>query len=188
MEAPPTKAAVTRERVLSVAAVEFARDGYAGTSMRRIAAAAGIQAGSVYFHFDSKDDLLIEIARQGTAVTLERARAAEAALGPDAPTAARLRAAIRVHLQTLGDHGAHAAAVIRVLDEAPAAVRDEHRRRNRTYSRWWLTLIRAAQTDGTLDPTLDPRLVRDLVFGMLNAGSGRPVDEVSSAVGRLLGI
>lgn len=182
----PTKAAATRQRLLAVAAEEFAQHGYAGASLRGIAAAAGMQAGSVYFHFPSKDDLLIEVARQGTAVTLERVQAADAALGPDAPVAERLREAIRVHVETLEDHGALAAAVIRVIDQAPPAVRDEHRRRDRAYARWWLALIRAAQADGTLSPEVDSRAARDVIFGMLNAKADRHAEQIIDTVTGLL--
>ena len=43
------------------AATLFLRQGYAETSLRHIARAAGMQAGSVYYHFESKDEILEEM-------------------------------------------------------------------------------------------------------------------------------
>lgn len=52
---PQVRGAVTRERLLEVALDEFVRHGYHGTSMRQIAAAAGLAVGGIYNHFSSKE-------------------------------------------------------------------------------------------------------------------------------------
>ena len=57
-----------RRRVLDAAAELFVTQGYAGTTLRQIAAAAGIQAGSIYHHFDSKDALFVAVLRNGMTV------------------------------------------------------------------------------------------------------------------------
>ena len=51
-----------RDTLLRVAADLIAASGYAGTSLRDVADAAGIQAGSIYHHFESKDSLAVAIA------------------------------------------------------------------------------------------------------------------------------
>src|SRR5512134_887425 len=51
--------------VLDAAARLFRERGYAVTSMRDIAAAAGMLAGSLYYHFASKDDLLVAVYAEG---------------------------------------------------------------------------------------------------------------------------
>ena len=43
----------------------FAEKGYHGTSIGDLAAALGVQKGSLYAHIDSKEDLLWEVAREG---------------------------------------------------------------------------------------------------------------------------
>ncbi|MEU9860642.1 TetR/AcrR family transcriptional regulator [Streptomyces sp. NPDC047971] len=50
-----------REAILAVAAEVFAAQGYNATTVREIADAAGMLAGSLYYHFDSKDSMLDEI-------------------------------------------------------------------------------------------------------------------------------
>ncbi|GAA2235150.1 TetR/AcrR family transcriptional regulator [Streptomyces amakusaensis] len=50
-----------RRELLAVAAEVFAAQGYDATTVRRIADEAGLLAGSLYYHFDSKESMLDEI-------------------------------------------------------------------------------------------------------------------------------
>lgn len=54
----------TRERILDVAARLFADRGYKGTSVRDIASELGIANPSLYYHFKSKADLLVELLKE----------------------------------------------------------------------------------------------------------------------------
>lgn len=56
-----TRTATRRSELLATAAEVFARQGYDATTVREIADAAGILAGSLYYHFDSKESMLDEI-------------------------------------------------------------------------------------------------------------------------------
>jgi AcrR family transcriptional regulator len=56
--------AATRERLLRAAVGIVARDGLAAATTAAIAAEAGVAEGTLYRHFDSKDDLLIAAYRQ----------------------------------------------------------------------------------------------------------------------------
>lgn len=49
-----TKGELTRERIVASAASLFNRRGYAGASMSDLMAAAGLEKGGLYRHFDSK--------------------------------------------------------------------------------------------------------------------------------------
>ena len=87
-----------RGRILDAAAVEFARSGYSATSVRDIAAAAGILPGSMYYHFASKEDLLAAVHAAGIQRIKERVLAAiETA---DEPWG-KLEAACAAHVETL---------------------------------------------------------------------------------------
>ena len=48
-------------QILLLAAEQFAEKGAKATTMRQIAAAAGMKAGSIYHHFASKDEMLVAI-------------------------------------------------------------------------------------------------------------------------------
>lgn len=50
-----------REAILAIAAEIFAQKGFAATTVREIADAAGILSGSLYHHFDSKETMVDEI-------------------------------------------------------------------------------------------------------------------------------
>lgn len=51
----------TRQVVLDAARARFARDGFAGTTIRRVAADAGVDASQVMQFFRSKDDLFAAV-------------------------------------------------------------------------------------------------------------------------------
>lgn len=50
-----------RDEILSIAARQFAERGVASTTVRDIGAAAGILSGSLYHHFDSKEQMVAEL-------------------------------------------------------------------------------------------------------------------------------
>ncbi|VWX62068.1 TetR/AcrR family transcriptional regulator [Sphingorhabdus sp. 109] len=47
----------TRSKLLAAAVVQFGRFGFAGTSVRKIADEAGVNHGSIKYHYSSKDEL-----------------------------------------------------------------------------------------------------------------------------------
>lgn len=51
----------TRTRIMEAAAKTFAQQGYANASLEKVAAAAGLTKGAVYWHFSSKQDLFLAI-------------------------------------------------------------------------------------------------------------------------------
>lgn len=53
--------AETKERILAAATAEFSRCGFAGASLRRICAEAGVTTGSIYFFFKGKEDLFASV-------------------------------------------------------------------------------------------------------------------------------
>ena len=70
--------------------------GYAGTSIRTIATAAGVQSASLYAHFPSKEHILAELAKIGHD---EHHRALRAALlESDHSPANQLAAVVRAHV------------------------------------------------------------------------------------------
>src|SRR5215468_1196514 len=49
----------TRERIVEAAERVLARDGYAATSVKDIAAEAGVAPGLVHYYFKTKDELVV---------------------------------------------------------------------------------------------------------------------------------
>ncbi len=58
---PYAKTAERRQQIVDEAYRLFATRGYHGSSLREIAAAAGMSLGSLQYHFGSKDDLLVAV-------------------------------------------------------------------------------------------------------------------------------
>ncbi|WP_339715228.1 helix-turn-helix domain-containing protein, partial [uncultured Sneathiella sp.] len=54
-----------RQELMAAAAHLFNQRGYDATSMRDIAREAGMLAGSMYYHFSSKDELIIATYEEG---------------------------------------------------------------------------------------------------------------------------
>ena len=51
----------TRERILDVALELFTEQGFDGTSLREIAEQLGVTKAAIYYHFESKDDILLAL-------------------------------------------------------------------------------------------------------------------------------
>jgi len=49
--------------ILAAAFEEFVRTGYAGTRLEDVAARAGVTKGTIYFHFQSKENVFIQMVR-----------------------------------------------------------------------------------------------------------------------------
>lgn len=142
--AQQSKAERTRQRILDSAAHELARHGYGGTSLRAVAAGAGLQMPSLYFHFASKDELVAATMADGIDSTVTRIRRALDRLPPDTPAADRLRVAIDEHLDALRVSHDHAVAVIKMSASLPEALHHGHARHESDYVRLWAELLTAA--------------------------------------------
>lgn len=71
-----TKGMQAREKIISVAETIFNKQGFDGASMRDIASAAKMQPASMYYHFESKEELLWAVWEKGGIELLNRVNAA----------------------------------------------------------------------------------------------------------------
>jgi AcrR family transcriptional regulator len=99
---------MSRATLLAVSARLFAKGGFEATSMRDIAGEAGMLAGSMYYHFPSKNDLIAAVYEAGVA---EIGAAVDKAVARARGPWARLEAACIAHLQSLLADSAHAAVM-----------------------------------------------------------------------------
>lgn len=54
-----------RAQLLDAAAHLFSERGFHATSMRDIAKAVGMLSGSIYYHFESKEEMLLAVYEEG---------------------------------------------------------------------------------------------------------------------------
>lgn len=92
-----------RDELLEAAARRFATRGYEGTSIRDIARDVGMLPGSIYYHFKSKEELLVAVHEKGVQQVMEAVRKAVEGAGNDPWDC--LTAASEAHLEALlGDN------------------------------------------------------------------------------------
>ncbi|GAC1338735.1 MAG: TetR/AcrR family transcriptional regulator [Acetobacteraceae bacterium] len=180
-------AAGSRQLVLDHAAHLFREHGYAAVSMRDIAAACGIKAGSLYYHFPSKEQIVSEVLDTGVGTVFEHVRGSIEALPPGAPLAERLRVAIGAHLHALLELDDYTGANIRIFGHVPERVRLAALDRRRVYEAWWRDLLAAGEAEGAFAPGTDLRLVRLFLLGAMNWSLEwhRPGSDVEEFADRL---
>jgi TetR/AcrR family transcriptional regulator, cholesterol catabolism regulator len=158
----------TRERILLEAARLFRHHGYSATTLREVADCAGIKAGSIYYHFESKEQILGEVMDKGIQVVAAAVRERVDALPPKASARQRIAAAIEGHLWGLLHHGDFTSANIRIYGQIPTAAKNRHRVVRRAYADYWDRLLAEALKRGELRGDTSTAVVRLFVIGALN--------------------
>ncbi|MBN9560785.1 MAG: TetR family transcriptional regulator [Alphaproteobacteria bacterium] len=164
----PSRSDESRAYILTAAARLFRSQGYAATTLRQIAAAAGIQAGSIYYHFASKDEILLHVLDAGINRVFEAVRSRVGSLPPGASHRDRIQAAIAGHLFGLLRHGDFTSASIRVYGQIPDALKRRHRAVRKEYSQYWDEMIAAAHAAGEIRHDVSPKIMRLYLVGSLN--------------------
>jgi TetR/AcrR family fatty acid metabolism transcriptional regulator len=155
-----------KERAILDAAVRvFAEQGYHGAQMARIAELAGVANGTLYLYFRNKKDLLGSLFRTRLGALIERRLADEARGGEPL---ARLRALVADHLGTLGDDVAFATVTQVELRQVDPEMRRAISDVMRGYFAILDRIIADAQAAALIRRDLDPRLVRNVVYGTLD--------------------
>lgn len=149
-------------QVLDEAARLFRRRGYDATSVREIVAAVNMLPGSLYYHFSSKEDLLIAVYAEG--VRRMAAAVSAAIAGPSDPWQ-RLEAAAVAHLEALLTDSDYAQVVIRVrpADAGERAAAELVRLRD-DYERLFVALL----AELPLTRGVDRKSLRLMLLGALN--------------------
>jgi len=86
-----------REAIKTAAKRLFSTSGYVATTMRQIASAVSMESGSLYYHFDSKEELLSVLLSEGNESLIQGAKECLADK-PDDPVAA-LREIVNTHMR-----------------------------------------------------------------------------------------
>lgn len=176
---PPGRGVARKHELMDRAAELMAERGFEGTSMRDIAGAVGLLPGSLYYHFPSKEDLLLAIHARVVAAMEDRVRLALESVS--APWD-RLCAAARAHAAGLIETGNLTAILSpdfahRSEDLAGQLVAHRHD---------YEAIFRQLFDDLPLQPQVDRTLLRLQLLGGLNwipvwfkAEGGRDVDAVA---------
>jgi AcrR family transcriptional regulator len=163
--AKPAPRGNRRSAVLDAAARAFALNGFAGASIRDIAADAGIRPSSLYYFFTSKEDLYEAVYERGVGRILDAVE--RKTLGEEGPWN-RLEKAASAHLEALLADGDDNSLVAGIVPRGQGGLEDRlipHRDR---YERVFKDLIAALP----LPRGTDRKLFRLTLLSALNGVAG----------------
>jgi AcrR family transcriptional regulator len=160
-----SKADATKERIVKVARGLAYRVGTRNLTLRGLAAAAGIEAGSIYYHFASKDDIIVAVLADAIDGAIAAVTQAIEAAGPLSSPIDKLDAAMRAHLHYVVREGF--ASRLSSIRRLPARLRDHHMKQERTYAGIFATLLNDAEAQGYIRPGTDLTALRMLSMGAL---------------------
>jgi AcrR family transcriptional regulator len=123
---------------------------------------------SLYYHFDSKDALVLEVLRLGTTLAEDAVRNALDELGEDPDPLEALRAAIVAHAGAVLGMGDYPRANVRNFGQLPPDIVDAHMVQQQRYGDVWRRLLQSASASGRIRQDLDASTVRLLILGALN--------------------
>jgi TetR/AcrR family transcriptional regulator, cholesterol catabolism regulator len=150
-----------REQLLDAAARLFSERGFHATSMRDIAKLVGMLSGSIYYHFESKEEMLLAVYAEGARRVAE---AVDAAIEGETEPWQRLEAASAAHLNALITLRDYTQVMTRTLPQEAGEAGPQVRDIRRDYEAKFRRLI----DDLPLPPDIDRHYLRLLLFGALN--------------------
>lgn len=176
------RAEETREAIVAVASELFAGQGYAATSLRDITSRLGLTLGALYFHFESKHALAVEIVRRQHAESIGAVQSVE---GPDVSAIESIVLLSRVLAEQARD-----SSVVRAgLRLSTESVNDLAVAVSTPYREWvqaGCALLGRARAQGEIRPELDVGSTAEVIVGafsgtqFLAAALGR--DEALSSM------
>lgn len=188
---PLKKSQLTRKVILDVAAALFSSRGYNATPLREIAAAANMKAGSLYYHFDSKESLMLEILNIGIEGIAESVRNEIAHLAENAEFGEILEAAILGHLKATLESGDYASTNIRNYAQVPERVRLESMPIRDSYEDIWRAILERGRQKGGISENTNIDLLRLTLFGAMNWATewyrpgGLTIEEIAAEQAQL---
>ncbi len=184
---PPRKSARTRKKILEAAAKLFREQGYSGTSLRQIAKRARIEAASVYYYFQSKEEILDEVLELGIRFVRQGVEGAVDGLPAGASERQKIEAAIRAHLYALLKYSDYTSANISIFGQVSRQAQDRNRQLRRDYADYWSELFVRAQKAGEIAADADLSMARLLLLGAVNWSTQwydpkkKPIDDLARA-------
>jgi AcrR family transcriptional regulator len=177
-----------RQELLRASARLFRQKGFDGTSIRDISSAAGMQSGSPFYHFKTKQDILVAVMEEGLT---EGLRITSEVMALALPPEDKLVRMIRTQLATILDD-AH--DFVPVLHYEWRSLTPANRRRilalKDRYDALWQRLIDELQQAGHMPG--DAQLMRLLILGAVNwtgawymPGGRLSLDDVAQGAAQL---
>lgn len=170
-----------RTAILEASARLFADKGFNETSAAEVATAAGVAQGTIFYHFKTKDGILLAVYQ---ALSDDYTAGLAAALQQGETGLAGLETAIRFHLRFARDESTAFQVVLRDLpsqiDNHRSPAREEIRRRIARILALFQEAIERGSADGSLRPPASSEqtaiLLRGLLYGLTRQKLIGPMD------------
>ena len=147
--------------ILDVAAEQFSNNGFHETSIRDIAKAVGMLPGSIYYHYSSKDDLLLAVYEKGVSDIVEKFLDS---VSSSTDPWEKLSAAIGAHIGAITRNNPYMKVINRVLPEQVGKHKAALCNLRETYEKYFRDLIEQLP----LDKSIDKNLLRLIILGSAN--------------------
>lgn len=155
-----------RFEAIKAAAAEFAEHGFHGASTAGIARRVGIQQGSLYYYFKSKEEALFEVCMLGIR---DYVRRMESIAGNDQPFESKLLATIASHLTSYREKN----EALKVYNAERLYLSETERRELKQQGSRYRQLLEGifaqAEREGLLRPSVDCHFAALAVIGLCNA-------------------
>jgi AcrR family transcriptional regulator len=155
---------LTREGILEAAARIFGEKGFHATSMNDIALAVNLQKASLYYHFASKQEILISILDYALDLINEHL---ELVLAQPLSPPEKLRQAMVSYLQTITENRNLSAVLLLELRALDPELKARHASRREKFERLWRDLIVEGKQAGVFD-SIDPSMTGRAILGVMN--------------------
>jgi AcrR family transcriptional regulator len=152
------------ESLLAVAVTVFNERGYDGTSMEDLSRRLGISKSSIYYHVNSKEELLslaLDRALDGLFAIADEVRAS------DLPAIDRLERLVRASVGVLAERLPYVTLLLRAHGNTGTERGALARRRE--FDQIVADLVKEAERDGDIRPDVEPAMTARLLFGMINS-------------------
>ena len=174
-----------RGRLLQGAAYLFHKQGYAKTTVRELANFIGIQSGSLFHHFKSKDDILANVMHE--TIIYNHARLIDAIQQSQEPEQ-QLKNLIKAELISIsGDTGSAMAVLVYEWFALSKERQDELLKLRNDYEELWFGVIRQLRDQGKIQH--NPFIWRRLLGGAIawtvtwyNPNGKMSMDELTETV------
>lgn len=155
----------TRAGILDAAAQLIVSQGFNACTMRSISQRVNLKAGSLYYHFASKDEIVVEIMNKGTETLLEQVSSAVEELPKDTPFVDRLRRAVLVHISCKIDRDL---PLMQVYEHLTPVIKRQGRVVRKKYADFWKELFAQGKATGEIRADLDLDIFAPFILSGLN--------------------
>jgi len=153
-----------RAELVAAASKLFKEQGYERTTVRDLAQAVGMQSGSLFYHFRTKEEMLVAVMAAGIGDLTDRL---EEALAEAKTPIDKLKTLFRVHLDTLlGDDKGALSVLLYEWPSLSDKARAELIKLRNAYETDWQSVLDEAAQAGLVHK--DTRLLRKLLLGGLH--------------------